>query len=280
VAIGPAKVEGTSGVNDHHPFSSVMHYGIKAMLKWGGILLAILVVADELSGADIFAKLLFVFVFHLLVGGLHYGWVTLPHMLPASMVVLGGTLVLVAACLALYAALCRRCPGLKQAISTLALILTLAAGAWSGLSLAGHAFRLVWKDPLVSPGRGYLYQAKRNGGEMIEALRRYAAGHGGNYPRHLGELVTLGVLTPARLNDLNRVSPAGDVPVPWIYLPGGTETQNGSTPVFVTPVARGRFLVVSWDSSVRTLENAEVSALLQKWGEERKLQRPLDQVRE
>ena len=240
-----------------------------------GCLLGFLVILDQKFGFGIFSMLVSLGG-HLLLGGLHYAWLSLPVGLPAW-AGLGWRMLLIAfACAAwhcYFRVVSRRNVAslaggrLPKRLTLLWFAVTTVGGAWAAAGLVRNAGQFLAVESIVHSGRGPIGQSISNGRRIGTALRMYSAGHQGNYPRHLGELVTAGVLTSEELVKINNSHPEGGVPMPWSYLPGLHESMAGDLPLLVSPspINHSKYVVICNDTSTSLATAEQYQDALQKW---------------
>ncbi len=85
--------------------------------------------------------------------------------------------------------------------------------------------------------KSFLIKLESNGTHVVEAVRKYAAAHGGKFPEKLDDLTKEGLIESSELNRLLSSVWANEPgPLGWIYLPPAEAGKSSPAPVLFTPV--------------------------------------------
>lgn len=246
---------------------------LNKICKWAAISVAVLCVLALLAP---FGVVPFVFMQHLLFGGLAHLWASAPHMIPSLHLLVGFAVLLMVSICSLQALLDRfgkskHGPEFrwqrKWTLSFVGLMLAAFGTACTTIGLAHHGAWLMRGDVIYfDSGRSPISRSMSNGRRLITSLKIYSSDRGGKYPKTLEGLVGEDGLTREEFVRFNRMIGPDGMPYSWIYLPGLSDSDPGNIPVIVgmLPFKAGH-VVGSNDSSVTIMKRAEYEEAMARY---------------
>ena len=245
------------------------------IFKWGAISVGVLLLLSVVF--PVFDDLPLKLVLHLVGGGFLHAWASFPHMIPDAPKLVGFAVLLTACVCALQLLLAKFAKSKEGAelrwrpkwtFAAVGLVLASIGTACATVGLAHHATWL-FRDGVVylDGGGSPVSKSISNCRQLITALRIYSSDHGGEYPKHLEDLVKEGILDQESLVRINRMIGRDGLPAPWVLLQGLTDAGPGDIPLVIgsCPVSRDMYIVGRNDSGVSTVNRQEFDEAMTRY---------------
>ncbi|RBP39675.1 hypothetical protein DES53_109102 [Roseimicrobium gellanilyticum] len=244
--------------------------------KWGAIFLVVLFL---LSLFVPFGELVFGFIWHLLAGGFMHLWASVPYMVPSLSTLVGFAVLIILSVCALQILLAKFAKSKRESgfrwkpkwtLSLVGLLLAAFGTACTTIGLAHHATWLAREDAVgLLDGRGPIHRNISNCRRLITAMRIFSSDHGGNYPKHLEDLVKEDILDQESFSKINRMIGRDGLHVPWVFLPGLTDASPGDLPLIIgsCPVGNDLYIVGKNDSSVGVVKRENFEEIMTRYRE-------------
>lgn len=250
---------------------------IRQLCKW---LVTIVGVLFLLALLTPLGEVLLSIALHLLLGGVAHLWASAPHMIPGPAVAIGFLVLLALSVCALQALMdkfgkARHGPEFRWrprwTLALVGLLLAAFGTACTTIGLAHHAAWLAREDVVYfDGGRSPVTKSISNCRQLVLALKLYASDHGGTYPATLNELVSSEeVLSREEFEKINKAILVDGMPLPFLYLPGLEDSDDGDLPLVVSPgpVSRTGYAVGMNDGSATIVKREVYEEMMTRYHE-------------